>query len=147
MSMKNKLLLGVLVVAVTAAAFLTKHNTTRFFMDSRGELLNYGFPFRTVLVTPDNTLEHIYTGNIIINILLSLPIFISAVLSCVLKLYRKTNNILIIFFSSGVIISLFMPWHFRVYSFTGMLILYGLWYIWLIFILWNISHKRGIPVK
>ena len=132
--MKNKLLLVYLVFAVISGAFFTKHHIT-YFMNTDGKFLNYGFPLTGILMAPDNTLEHLYIGNIILNILLSLPVF-TGWLS---KRYRKTFSILV---ASSIILLLFIPWRFRLFSVRGMLILYTLCYVYFIFELLEIFRKK-----
>ena len=39
------------------------------------------------------------------------------------------------------------PWQFRQYSFPVMLILYGLWILWFIFLICNVAIKKKHGVK
>ena len=130
--MKNKLLFLLLGIAVILCVLFTKR--TVILSLHSGCHYTYGFPL-TGFVVQEGEVAYIYIANIVFNILLFLPVIAPAVLCFIWKQYRRINNAMIIIFSAVTVFSLFLPWQFRQYSFGGMIILYGLWILWMIFLI------------
>ena len=142
--MKNKLLFLLLGIAVILCVLFTKR--TVILSLHSGCHYTYGFPL-TGFVVQEGEVAYIYIANIVFNILLFFPAVTATVLSFIQKQYRKFNNAMIIIFSAVTVFSLFLPWQLRQYSFWGMTILYGLWFLWLIFLICNILIKKKHDVK
>ena len=142
--MKNKLLFLLPGIAVISCILFTKGGG--IFGLHSGVHYNYGFPL-TSFVVQEGEVAYIYIANIVFNILLFFPAVTATVLSFIQKQYRKYNDAMIIIFSAVTVFSLFLPWQFRQYSFLWMLILYGLWILWFIFLICNIAIKKKHGVK
>ena len=142
--MKNKLLFLLFSIAAILCILFTKR-TVAFGLHS-GVHYNYGFPL-TSFVVQEGDVAYIYIGNIVFNILLFIPVIAPSVLCFIWKQYRRINNAMIIIFSAVTAVSLFLPWQLRQYSFGGMIILYGLWILWMIFLICNILIKKKHDVK
>ena len=140
--MKNKLLF--LLLGIASCILFTKR-TVVFSLHS-GVYYNYGFPL-TSFVVQEGDVAYIYIANIVFNILLFIPVIAPSVLCFIWKQYRMINNAMIIIFSAVTAVSLFQPWQLRQYSFLGMTILYGLWILWMIFLICNILIKKKHDVK
>ena len=142
--MKNKLLFLLLGIAVILCVLFTKR--TVILSLHSGCHYTYGFPL-TSFVVEEGDVAYIYIANIVFNILLFIPVLAPTVLCFILKRYRKINDAIIIIFSAVTAVSLFLPWQLRQYSFLWMLILYGLWILWFIFLICNIAIKKKHGVK
>ena len=142
--MKNKLLFLLLGITVILCILFTKGGVT-FGLHS-GDHYNYGFPL-TSFVVQEGYLAYIYIANIVFNILLFIPVIAPSVLCFIWKRYRKINDTIIIIFSAVTAVSLFLPWQLPQYSFGGMIILYGLWILWFIFLICNVAIKKKHDVK
>ena len=142
--MKNKLLFLLFSIAAILCILFTK-GTVIFSLHS-GVHYNYGFPL-TSFVVQEGDVAYIYIANIVFNILLFIPVIAPSVLCFIWKQYRRINNAMIIIFSAVTAVSLFQPWQLRQYSFLGMTILYGLWILWMIFLICNILIKKKHDVK
>ena len=142
--MKNKLLFLLLGITVILCILFTKGGV--IFGLHSGVHYNYGFPL-TSFVVQEGDVAYIYIANIVFNILLFIPVIAPTVLCFIWKQYRRINNAMIIIFSAVTAVSLFLPWQFRQYSFPVMLILYGLWILWFIFLICNVAIKKKHGVK
>ena len=142
--MKNKLLFLLPGIAVISCILFTKGGG--IFGLHSGVHYNYGFPL-TSFVVQEGEVAYIYIANIVSNILLFFPAATATVLCFIQKQYCKFNDAMIIIFSAVTVFSLFLPWQFRQYSFLGMLILYSLWILWMIFLICNILIKKKHDVK
>ena len=142
--MKNKLLFLLFSIAAILCILFTKR--TVIFSLHSGCHYSYGFPL-TSFVVQEGYVAYIYIANIVFNILIFIPVLAPTVLCFILKRYRKINDVTIIIFSAVTAVSLFLPWQFRQYSFLGMLILYGLWILWFIFLICNIAINKKHGVK
>ena len=142
--MKNKLLFLLLGIAVILCVPFTKR--TVILSLHSGCHYTYGFPL-TGFVVQEGDVAYIYIANIVSNILLFFPAATATVLCFIQKQYCKFNDAMIIIFSAVTVFSLFLPWQFRQYSFLVMLILYGLWILWMIFLICNILIKKKHDVK
>ena len=142
--MKNKLLFLLLGITVILCILFSK-GVVIFGLHS-GVHYNYGFPL-TSFIVQEGEVAYIYIANIVSNILLFFPAATATVLCFIQKQYCKFNDAMIIIFSAVTVFSLFLPWQFRQYSFLWMLILYGLWILWFIFLICNIAIKKKHGVK
>ena len=142
--MKNKLLFLLFSITAILCILFTKRSV--MFGLHSGVYYNYGFPL-TSFVVQEGDLACIHIPNIVFNILLFIPVIAPSVLCFIWKQYRRINNAMIIIFSAVTAVSLFLPWQFRQYAFLGMLILYGLWILWFIFLICDIAIKKKYGVK
>ena len=132
--MKIKALLVLLCLASVVFALFTKHSEVIFMGDSR-YCYNYGFPLCSFVTDSNDSVIHIHALNIVINILLLSPVFISTALCSFFKNCLKINKIITCIFLLMAAFMLALPWDHKKYVYCCAVILYCIWLIWFSFLI------------
>ena len=117
-------------------AFSTK-NSEVIFLGEGLFCYNYGFPLRVIITDPNNSMLHIYTLNIILNILLLFPIAAATLLAQQTKKYLRINKTIAILFCLTVFFNLFLTWEYKKTIYCCSIVFYVIWLNWFIFLIWR----------
>ena len=132
------LIFGIVIIIFV---LFTKHSEVIFLGEDQ-YCYNYGFPLRSFITNSDNFIIHIYTANIIINILLLFPVFLSVLLCFIKNKFTNTNQAIVIIFSFLTIFIAFLSWNLKCYIFYFAMILYSIGIIWFIFLAFYFIRRK-----
>ena len=139
--MKTKIIFLILYLTSIIYLVFTKNSEVMFLGDNF-YYYNYGFPLRCFITDQNNSVIHIYTSNVLLNILLLFPLISSTLLSLKLKKYIIFNNAISILFSLTVIFTLFLTWQYKKIIYSCAIVLYFIWLFWFVFLIYRYLYFK-----
>ena len=125
--MRKKIINFILIIAGIGFILFAKHSMILFMGDEQYHYV-YGFPFRCLVTTANNSVVHIYFFNIALNILCLFPMGITLFICHGNAIYRgiylRFGIIFGIIFCLSAVSSICLPWTLKGYAFCGNIISY-----------------------